>query len=85
MKTPLLLVENKTRLPDARDGARSITIKGVWLEKITHEAVAAGRDPALAFEIPGIVDPMVEKQWVALPQSVLARMLELLGDSAPLP
>jgi hypothetical protein len=76
VKTPTLLVENKTRLPDAKDGARSITIKGAWLEKITLEAMAIGRDPALAFEIPGISDPLVEKRWVAVPESVMARFLE---------
>jgi hypothetical protein len=79
VKTPVLLVENKTRLPDAKDGAKSLTVKGTWLEKITREAVAIGRDPALAFEIPGIVDPLVEKRWVAVPESVMARLLESAG------
>lgn len=79
VKTVDLLIENKTREPTAKDGARSIRIQGKWLEKITGEARAVGRDPALAFQITGISDPLTEKRWVAVPESVMARLLERDG------
>ena len=72
------LVENKTRLPDSKD-AGSIRIKGDWLVKITGEARAVGKDPALDFQIPGITDPLTENRWVAVPASVFQAMLEAMG------
>ena len=82
VKTDRLLIENKTRLPSAKDGAKSIRIQGSWLEKINREAMAAGRDPVLSFEIPGIEDPACPKQWVALPEHTLAALLEELEGLA---
>lgn len=76
VKTSDFLIENKTRLPSSRDGARSMSIKADWLEKISREALAEGKDPALAFQITGIDDPSTEQRWIAVPESVFARMLE---------
>ena len=71
-----LLIENKTRLPESGDGAKSIRIQGSWLVKITGEARAVGKDPALAFEIPNGIDTLTERRWIALPETVLQRLLE---------
>lgn len=54
----------------------SIRIEGKWLAKITREAQQAGREPALHFEIHGCDDPMVEREWVAVPMSVFRRLFE---------
>lgn len=56
---------------------KSLSIKGEWLSKISREAIAAGKMPALSFEIAGNDDRMVEHDWVAIPMSVFKR---LLGD-----
>jgi len=80
VKTADLLIENKTREPSAKDGARSIRIQGKWLEKITGEARAIGKDPALAFQITGIKDPFTEQRWIAVPESVMARLIGEEGD-----
>lgn len=53
-----------------------MSIKADWLEKISREALAEGKDPALAFQITGIDDPSTEQRWIAVPESVFARMLE---------
>lgn len=55
---------------------KSIRIEGAWLGKITREAMAAGREPALEFEIQGCEDPLLEREWVAVPMSVFKRLLE---------
>ncbi len=54
----------------------SLSIKGSWLSKITREAMAVGKEPALAFEIKGNDDPVVEQDWIALPMSVFKRLME---------
>lgn len=54
----------------------SMSIKGSWLAKITREAAAVGREPMLEFEIQGCDDPMLERQWVALPMSVFKRLTD---------
>ncbi len=55
--------------------AASIRIQATWLTKITEEAHAAGREPALAFEIKGAVSH-AEMQWVAVPLSVFRRLCD---------
>jgi Holliday junction resolvase len=53
---------------------QSLSVKGEWLSKITREAMAAGRTPALSIEIKGIDDRLVEHDWVAVPMSVFRRL-----------
>lgn len=58
-------------------GKASLSVKGAWLEKITKEAMAEGKEPALQFEILGIDPSIAEQEWVAIPQSVFLRLLRL--------
>lgn len=53
---------------------KSLSVKGEWLSKITREAMAAGKTPALSIEIKGIEDRLVEHDWVAVPMSVFRRL-----------
>lgn len=55
---------------------KSLSIKGEWLTKISREAMAAGKEPALQFEIKGNEDTFVEGDWIAVPLSVFKRLLE---------
>ena len=55
---------------------KSISIKSDWLNKISREALAAGKEPALQFEVKGNEDTFVEKDWIAVPLSVFKRLLE---------
>jgi len=64
VKTPVLLIENKYT------GGEQITMKKVDLRKITDEAVAEGRVPALCLELSG-------DHYVVLPRG---DFLELFGD-----
>ena len=59
--------------------AASIRILGKWLIKITKEAHAAGREPALSFEIKGGLDSSAEREWVAIPLSCFKRLLDRNG------
>lgn len=52
----------------------SLSVKGEWLSKITREAMAAGKEPALSIEIRGHEDPSVEAHWIAVPMSVFKRL-----------
>jgi hypothetical protein len=70
VKTTDLLLENKTTQ------AGSIRIEGKWLTKITKEARNEGRVPAVEIEIRGIEDPLTEQQWVLVPASEFARLIE---------
>lgn len=54
----------------------SLSVKGEWLAKITKEAMAAGKEPALAIEIKGHEDPVLEAHWVAIPMSVFKRLFD---------
>ena len=58
----------------------SLRIEGKWLAKITREAAQAGREPALEFEIHGCDDPMLEREWVAVPMSVFRRLIDTGED-----
>lgn len=55
---------------------KSLRVQGQWLSKITREAMAAGKEPALEFEIQGYEDPQLEKEWIAIPLSVFRRLQE---------
>jgi hypothetical protein len=54
----------------------SLSVKGEWLSKITREAAAAGKEPALSIEIRGNDDPVTEAHWVAIPMSVFKRLFD---------
>ena len=54
----------------------SLSVKGEWLSKITREAMAAGKEPALAIEIKGHDDAALEPHWVAIPLSVFKRLFD---------
>jgi hypothetical protein len=56
--------------------AGSIRVTGKWLSKISREAVAAGRKPALSIEIQGHDDPMMERDWVMVPKSVFKMLID---------
>lgn len=68
-----LLVECK------RTEGKSLRVATSWLDKITREArMKPGRSPALAMEFDQVRD--AEARWVAVPESVMKRMLEQLGE-----
>lgn len=54
----------------------SLSVKGAWLDKITKEAMAAGKEPALAIEIQGMESTHSERDWVAVPMSVFRRLVD---------
>jgi len=58
-----------------RTDANSLRIEGYWLVKITSEAAAVGKHPALSIELGGMPG-LVEKDWVMLPASILRRLLK---------
>ena len=68
VKTDNFLIECK------QTEKKSLSIKGEWLSKITREAMAAGKTPALSIEIKGVEDRLVEQDWVAVPMSVFRRL-----------
>lgn len=56
---------------------KSLSIKGSWLAKITAEAHAQNKDPALAIQINGTENKgLSETDWVAVPMSVFKRLTE---------
>lgn len=66
------LIEAKTKMDD---GARSMTVKAEWLEKITAQAMAVGKDPAIEIRIPGVSGLGVEQDWVMVPASIFADLI----------
>lgn len=64
-----LLVECKTT------EARSIRVEAKWLEKITREALEAGKEPALSIEIQQ-VKPGTPRDWTMVPTEVLNNLLD---------
>lgn len=56
---------------------KSLSVKGEWLAKITREAMACGKEPALSIQIRGNDDTMCEQDWVAIPMSVFQRLLRI--------
>lgn len=59
--------------------AASLSVKQAWLEKITGEAEAQGKYPALSLEIQGGERRLAERDWIAVPRSVFQRLLS--GDA----
>lgn len=71
VKTPEFLIECKLT------AAESIRVERGWLAKITRQANSAGKLPALAFEIQGGAnDPLLERDWIAVPKSVFKKLTE---------
>lgn len=65
-----------------RTEGKSLRVEGAWLDKITREAKRKlGRSPALSLEFDQVRD--AEARWVAVPESVMKRMLEQLGEEVP--
>lgn len=54
----------------------SLSVKWEWLTKITAEADAVQKEPALAIEIKGgVEDPRCDRDWIAIPARVLEQMV----------
>lgn len=64
-----LLVEAK------RTDANSLRVEGYWLVKISSEAAASGKHPALSIELGGMPG-LAEKDWVLIPASLLKKLLK---------
>lgn len=58
-----------------RTDKKSISITIQYLEKITHEAVAYDRIPAVAIEF-GNTPKLVSKDWVMVPSDFMQELLE---------
>jgi len=56
--------------------AGSLRVTQKWLEKITAEAEAQDKMPALAIEIQGGERRLAERDWIAIPRSVFTRLLD---------
>lgn len=53
----------------------SISVKWAWLKKITHEALAVGKEPALTIEIQGGEDdPNVDRDWILIPVRIVEKL-----------
>jgi hypothetical protein len=59
-----------------RTEKKSISVKGEVLDRITREAMATGKVPALAIEVK---TEFAVRDWVALPLPVLLKILEDAG------
>lgn len=72
VKSDQFLIENK------QTAAASLRITWEWLKKITAQALANDRLPALFFELrcQSPRDLTVESEWVAIPLSVWRRLTE---------
>jgi len=69
VKTVELLLEAK------QTSKESLSVKKAWLEKISREAMAYNKVPALAFGFTDIAK-LVEKDWIAVPASFFAELME---------
>jgi hypothetical protein len=63
-----------------RTDKKSISITIAYLEKITHEAVAYDRIPAVAIEF-GNTPKMVSRDWVMVPAEFMQELLEAYRGS----
>ena len=72
VRTPDFLIEAK------QTEKESIRITWAWLKKITQQALAAQRLPALAFEVRSQEprDLLAESEWVAVPMSVWQQLMD---------
>lgn len=66
-----MLIECKTT------SASSYRVEFATLVKVTHEAFAVDKAPALEIEITGTSDPLTSSRWIMVPAGVMA---DLLGD-----
>jgi hypothetical protein len=57
-----------------RTERENLTIRGEWLSKITREALAVGKHPALSIEV-SLHDSLVEQDWVLIPASMFRRLI----------
>lgn len=58
----------------------SLSITWAWLAKISGEALAQGKAPALDFEVLGGPPAAgAERQWVAVPHSVFVQLVRAAG------
>jgi len=56
----------------------SLRVKWEWLTKITREANAVQKEPALVMEIQGgKMDPLCDRQWIAVPVRVFERLVNI--------
>ena len=58
----------------------SMSIKKEWLAKITAEATAVQKYPAMSIEIGGNPDPLTEDGWMIIPESVFKKLLMFLEE-----
>lgn len=63
-----------------RTDKKSISITIAYLEKITHEAVAYDRIPAVAIEF-GSTPKLVSRDWVMVPAEFMQELLEVYRGS----
>lgn len=68
VKSTELLVEAKQTVK------ASMSVKREWLEKISREAMAYNKVPALALEFVGIAR-LVDKDWIAVPASFFEALI----------
>lgn len=54
----------------------SLILKWEWLRKITYEAMAKEKEPALTIEIQGNSDPNVDRDWILVPVRILEKLRE---------
>jgi hypothetical protein len=53
----------------------SLSVKKAWLTKISREALAVGKVPALAIEIQGgDDDPLTARDWIAIPAAAFRQL-----------
>jgi len=59
---------------------QQMAIKAAWLVKLDTEATLAGKLPAVAIQF-GSMPPSVPRNWVMVPEPVLARLVEIWRSS----
>lgn len=53
----------------------SLSVKQAWLKKISHEALALQKEPALSIEIHGDKDTITERDWIMIPLRVFKSLI----------
>jgi hypothetical protein len=75
IRTKELLIEAK------RTDKDSMSVKKEWLEKISMEAIAYNKIPALSIEFNNIAK-LVERDWIAIPASFLKELIDTYNEVA---
>lgn len=75
VKTTELLIEAK------RTDKDSLSVKKEWLEKITREAIAYNKVPALSIEFDK-TERFVSKDWIAVPVAFLNELISFYRENA---